>query len=260
MKSISSITNLQRLISEAKRKGKKITFVPTMGALHDGHLSLIRAARERGDILVISIFVNPTQFGPREDYKRYPRPFSRDKKLAAECGVDILFHPKNKEMYPEGYSTYVTEEKLSKVMCGKFRPGHFRGVTTVVLKLFNIVQPDIAFFGQKDYQQALIIKRMVKDLNLPIKIEILPIVRDKDGVAISSRNQYLSNEERKKAALLHQMVKKRKRMRDKSIKIEYFVMVDKDTLKPLHQMKKCKTLIAIAARVGKTRLIDNITI
>lgn len=244
MKLISSPARIQKLISEAKRKGKKITFVPTMGALHEGHLSLIRAARKKGDMLVVSIFVNPAQFGPQEDYKRYPRPFSRDKKMAEECGVDILFRPKVKEMYPEGYSTYVAEERLSKVMCGKSRPGHFRGVTTVVLKLFNIVQPDIAFFGQKDYQQALIIKRMVKDLNLPIKIEVLPIVREKDGLAISSRNRYLSKQEREN-------------IKDK-IKLVYFVVVDKDTLEPIKQIKKGKTLIALAARVGKTRLIDNI--
>lgn len=246
MKLVSSISNLQKFILEAKRKGKKITFVPTMGALHKGHLSLIRAARKKGDILVVSIFVNPAQFGPKEDYKRYPRPFSRDKRLAERCGVDILFRPKVKEMYPQGYSTYVTEERLSKLMCGKSRPDHFRGVTTVVLKLFNIVQPDIALFGQKDYQQALIIKRMVKDLNLPVKIEILPIVREKEGLPISSRNQYLSEEEKK-------------RIRD-IIKIDYLVVVDKDTLQPIKRIKKGKTLIAVAARVGKTRLIDNVLI
>lgn len=260
MKLISNISSLQKFIIAEKRKGKIITFVPTMGALHQGHLSLIKKARKEGDILVVSIFVNPTQFGPKEDYEKYPRPFYRDKKLAEKNGVDILFCPKAGEMYPESYSSYVIEESLSKVMCGRRRPGHFRGVTTVVLKLFNIVQPDIAFFGQKDYQQALIVKRMVKDLNLPIKIKVLPIIREKDGLALSSRNQYLSKGQRKEALSLYKMLKKGERIKDKDVKIEYFVIVDKDTLSPLGKIKKGKTLIAVAAKIGKTRLIDNVLI
>lgn len=254
---INSIPKLQKLILKEKSKGKKITFIPTMGALHEGHLSLIRAARKKGDVVVVSIFVNPIQFGPREDYKTYPRPISRDKKLLEKCGIDILFQPDAKDMYPDGYSTYVSEERLSNKMCGISRPGHFKGVCTVVLKLFNIVQPDTAFFGQKDYQQALIIKRMVRDLNLPIKIEIMPTVREKDGLAMSSRNQYLSPEERKKAVLLYQSLLRKKPL--KGFELDYFVKVDKNTLKPVKKIRK-DTLLAIAGWVGKTRLIDNIIV
>lgn len=251
---IRSVHKLQKLIYKEKHKGKRISFVPTMGALHDGHLSLVRAARKAGDILVVSIFVNPIQFGPKEDYKRYPRPFSRDRKLLEENKVDILFHPRVEDMYPKDYSTYVVEEKLSNTMCGLSRPGHFKGVCTVVLKLFNIVQPDIAFFGQKDYQQALIIKRMVRDLNLPIKIKIMPTVREPDGLAMSSRNQYLSPEERKRAVLLYKSLLAGRPL--KGFKLDYFVKVDKDTLQP----SKKPTLLAIAGWIGKTRLIDNILI
>ena len=260
MKLINKISHLQKLISKEKSNGKKIVFIPTMGALHKGHISLIKKARKKGDILVVSIFVNPTQFGPKEDYKKYPRTFNKDKNIAEQYGVDILFNPKLQEMYPKKYSTYVEEEELSKVMCGRSRPGHFRGVITVVLKLFNIVQPDIAFFGQKDYQQALTIKRMVKDLNMLVKVEILPIIRDKNRLALSSRNKYLSKKEYEKALLLQEMLKKHKVIKDKRIKIDYFVVVDKNTLKPLKRIKKGKTIIAVAARVGKTRLIDNILI
>lgn len=256
---IKSISKLQNIIQKEKekRKDKQISFVPTMGALHPGHLSLVRAAARKGDIVIVSIFVNPPQFGPREDYKKYPRFFSRDKKLLEKCGVDILFYPEASSMYPSGYSTYVNEERLSNAMCGIKRPGHFRGVTTVVLKLFNIVQPDIAFFGQKDYQQALIIKKMVKDLNIPVKIEVLPTVREADGLAMSSRNQYLSPAERKRAVLPYQSLLKRKPL--KGFKLEYFVAVDKNTLEPVKKIKK-GTLLAIAGWVGKTRLIDNIIV
>lgn len=246
---IKSIPRLQKIIQ--KYSHKRISLVPTMGALHEGHLSLIRAARKKSDIVVVSIFVNPIQFGPKEDYKRYPRPFNKDKKL---LDADILFHPDVKEMYPDGYSTYVSEERLSNTMCGLSRPGHFKGVCTVVLKLFNIVQPDIAFFGQKDYQQALIIKRMVRDLNLPIKIEIMPTVREPDGLAMSSRNKYLSQAERKKAVILYQSLLERKKPR--GIKLDYFVRVDKDTLRP----RKDGRLLAVAGWVGKTRLVDNVII
>ena len=241
-----------------------------MGALHQGHISLIKAARKAGDILVISIFVNPTQFGPKEDYKKYPRPFNKDKKLAEQYGVDIIFYPPPNEMYPKDYSTYVSEEKLSKVMCGKARPGHFGGVTTIVLKLFNIVQPDIVFFGQKDFQQATVIRKIVRDLNLPVKIKILPIIRTKDGLALSSRNKYLSHKERKEALNLYkslQIAAKTKSLAKgrayikqyKQIKLDYFVAVNKDTLAPVKKNKK-GTLMAIAARIGKTRLIDNIVV
>lgn len=250
---VKSIPKLKNLLNS----GKKITFVPTMGALHSGHLSLVRAARKKGDIVVVSIFVNPTQFGPKEDYKKYPRSLSRDKKLLEKCGVDILFYPSVKEMYPEGYSTYVNEERLSKTMCGLRRPGHFRGVTTVVLKLFNIIKPDIAFFGQKDYQQALIIKKMVKDLNLPVKIKVMPTAREPDGLAMSSRNQYLSPAERKKAVLIYQSLLNKRPLR--GFKLDYYVAVDKNTLEPVKKIKK-GTLLAVAGWVGKARLIDNIIV
>lgn len=251
---IKSISKLQKLILKEKQHNKKISFVPTMGALHKGHLSLFRAARKKSDIVVVSIFVNPIQFGPNEDFKKYPRPFNSDKRLLRGSGVDILFNPNAKDMYPSGYSTYVNEERLSNTMCGLSRPGHFKGVCTVALKLFNIVQPDTAFFGQKDYQQALIIKRMVKDLNLPVKIEVMPTVREPDGLAMSSRNRYLSPEERKKAVLLYQSLLRRKPL--KGFKLDYFAAVDKDTLKPA----KKPTLLVVAGWAGKTRLIDNVII
>lgn len=255
---ISKISNLCKRIKKEKQKGRSVSFVPTMGAIHKGHLSLIKEARKRGDILVVSIFVNPTQFGPKEDLRKYPRSFLKDKKLLKENGVDILFYPTAKEMYPEGYSTYVTEEVLSKAMCGLSRPGHFRGVTTVVLKLFNIVQPDIAFFGRKDYQQAQIIKKMVKDLNLDVKIRVMPIVRDSDGLALSSRNKYLRPKEREKALNIYKTLKKKKKVKKiDGVKLEYFVALDKETLRPVKKLKK-GTLLATAGKVGKTRLIDNI--
>ena len=274
---ISKISNLCKRIKKEKQKGRSVSFVPTMGAIHKGHLSLIKEARKRGDILVVSIFVNPTQFGPKEDLRKYPRSFLKDKKLLKENGVDILFYPTAKEMYPEGYSTYVTEEVLSKAMCGLSRPGHFRGVTTVVLKLFNIVQPDIAFFGRKDYQQAQIIKRMAKDLNFPVKIRILPIIREPDGLAMSSRNSYLNKKQRVDALCLSQaleaarvIIKQGERRSSvvikkiksivrfkKSAKIDYIEICDSDDLRSL-KMIKDKVLVALAVYIGKTRLIDNI--
>ncbi len=270
MKVIKSPDVCRKLIFNLKKKGKRISFVPTMGALHEGHLSLIRAARKAGDVLVVSIFVNPAQFGPKEDYRQYPRPFLKDKKLVKQHGVDIIFCPTPARMYPEGHSTYVIEEKLSKCMCGRTRPGHFRGVTTIVLKLFNIVQPDVVFFGQKDAQQAVIIKRMVRDLNLPLHIKILPIVRESDGLALSSRNQYLSVKERSQALCLRQALRLVRQTRNlnkgrnlikknKSVKVEYLVAVDRKTLQPVKKIGR-GTLLAVAARVGKTRLIDNLIV
>ena len=262
-----------------RREGKTIGFVPTMGYLHEGHLSLIRKARKENDYVVISIFVNPAQFGPREDFTKYPRNFLRDKKLARSCGVDSIFYPSAKAMYPQGYKTSVLVEDLSNVLCGARRPGHFRGVTTVVLKLFNIVGPDAAYFGRKDAQQAIIIKKMVEDLNLPVKIKVLPIVREKDGLAMSSRNTYLSKQERENATILYNslqtavgMIKSgdkdprkitaavRKMIKAKrGARIDYIKIVDFDTLKEVKKIK-ARSLIAVAVFIGKTRLIDNIII
>ena len=276
MKLYKRISDLQRDILKLKREGKRIGFVPTMGYLHEGHLSLARYARRENDIVVISIFVNPTQFGPREDYRRYPRDLKRDLRLAREEGVDIVFYPSVEEMYPTKYRTYVEVEELSNVLCGKSRPGHFRGVTTVCAKLFNIVLPDVAYFGQKDAQQAIIIKRMVRDLNFPLKIKVLPIVREKDGLALSSRNVYLSSEERKEATVLYrslkiaeQMVKEgvkdsrkiKRRVRSmisrkETAKIDYVEIVSLEDLEPVTVIDK-PALLALAVWFGKARLIDN---
>jgi len=248
-----------------------------MGYLHEGHLSLIRAARIESDLVVVSIFVNPKQFGPGEDFERYPRDLERDKGMAEKAGADVIFHPPPAEMYPEGSSTFVEETKLSKRLCGLSRPTHFRGVTTVVLKLFNIVVPDAAYFGQKDAQQALIIKRMVRDLNLPVRIEVLPIVREEDGLAMSSRNEYLSAEERKQATVLCRSLMEAKKLigsgvrepdkikeRMKEIiesaqesRIDYVSIVSGETLDDVEEVRG-NVLIALAVFIGKTRLIDNL--
>ncbi len=212
MQIIKAPNKLTSIIKSLKKQGKTIGFVPTMGALHEGHVSLIKKARKENDIVVLSIFVNPTQFGPKEDYKKYPRNFSRDSAIAKKAGVDIIFAPSAKEMYEESFSTYVEETNLSNILEGAIRPGHFRGVTTVVLKLFNIVQPDISYFGQKDWQQAVIIKKMVKDLNLDTEIKVLPTIREKDGLAQSSRNIYLNKDEQKSATILYRSLTEAKRL------------------------------------------------
>jgi len=269
-----SIKKVKEVIRRVKNK--KIGFVPTMGALHQGHLSLVERAKKETDFVVVSIFVNPLQFGPQEDYKLYPRNFKKDEALLRKEGVDLIFYPTPKIMYLKDFSTYVEEVYLSRVLCGVSRPGHFKGVTTVVAKLFNIVEPDIAYFGQKDYQQAQIIKRMVRDLNFPIKIRVLPIVRDKDGLALSSRNSYLNSEERKSALVLFQSIRLAKNLvrRDivesrliikevkklinskKYTKIDYVEIVDPLTLRPLERIEK-RGLLALAVYVGRARLIDN---
>jgi len=279
MRLIYSIKKMYEFSKTAHLKGKTIGFVPTMGYLHEGHLSLIRKARKENDLVVVSIFVNPIQFGPKEDFKRYPRDLKRDMKMAEEVGADLIFYPDAKDMYPDGFKTYVNVEELSDKLCGKFRPGHFKGVATVVAKLFNIVSPDIAYFGQKDAQQAIIIKRMVKDLNIPIKIKVLPIVREKDGLAMSSRNTYLNGKEREDALVLYQalnlakdLIKRGitdtdkiiKRMRQlikkkKNTKIDYIEIVEMDNLNPLKVISD-NCLIALAVWIGKTRLIDNMII
>jgi pantoate--beta-alanine ligase len=250
-----------------------------MGALHEGHLSLIRQGRKENDSVVVSIFVNPIQFGPHEDYRRYPRNLSKDMYLCRKEGVDVIYYPRPKDMYAGDFKTYVEVKDLSQVLCGKSRPGHFRGVATVVTKLFNIVEPDVAYFGQKDMQQAVIIKKMVSDLNMPIKVKVMPIVREEDGLAMSSRNAYLNPQERKEASILYQaliraegLIKKGKRDSQyiikkmkglinskRSTQIDYIEIVDLDNLKPLKTVKG-KVLIALAVWVGRTRLIDNIIV
>ncbi|AEH50437.1 pantoate--beta-alanine ligase [Pseudothermotoga thermarum] len=263
-------------ISESLRREKTIGFVPTMGYLHEGHLSLVRKSLEENDITVVSIFVNPTQFGPNEDYASYPRDLKRDLAMLEREGVDYVFVPTVEEMYPEGYSTYVVEESLSRYLCGKSRPGHFRGVCTVVMKLFNIVKPHRAYFGQKDAQQFRIIRKMVKDLNMDVEVIECPIVRDQDGLAMSSRNVYLTPEERTQALSLYRSLKIAEnlykmgernvhRIKEKmleylssfdKVKIDYVEIVDEQTLVPVDKIDK-KVIVAVAAWVGKARLIDN---
>ena len=279
MEIIRKIGKMQIRSDELRREGKRIGFVPTMGYLHEGHLSLMRLAREQSDAVVASIFVNPAQFGPNEDYEHYPRDLERDKALAKEERCDVLFLPSGEEMYPPGYQTYVQVEELTGSLCGPFRPGHFRGVTTIVAKLFNIVKPHLAVFGQKDAQQAAVIQRMVGDLSFDIKILVAPLVREKDGLAISSRNEYLSKNERNKAQILYQslqkageMIKKGERKSQKVIevmremilqgggkKIDYLEIVDSRNLKPMNSIQG-DALVALAVWIGKTRLIDNIVV
>jgi len=279
MKIIRDPKEAYKSVFSLKQKGRRIGFVPTMGYLHEGHLSLIRKARRENDTVVVSIFVNPAQFGPREDFKHYPRDFKRDKALAKKAGADIIFYPDAKNMWVGGHSTYVNVEKISQDLCGRSRPGHFRGVATIVNKLFNIIPADNAYFGQKDAQQAIIIQRMARDLNIPIQIKMLPIVREKDGLAMSSRNTYLSKAQRRQAAVLFESLSLAKdliksgerrstriikRMGDlvkkiSSAKIEYIAIVDTDGLKDL-KILKGNVLIALAVRFGRVRLIDNVII
>jgi len=274
-----SIREIREIVSQAHAAGKKIGFVPTMGALHDGHFSLIKAAKERCDFIVVSIFVNPTQFGPNEDIDKYPRTFEDDCLGCKALGVDLVFAPSVSQMYPQENITWINVQSLGDSLCGKSRPGHFRGVTTVCAKLFNIVSPDVAFFGQKDAQQALIIKRMVADLNMPLEIIICPIIREPSGLAMSSRNKYLSAEERKQASLIYASLQHaelliasglRKSADIKlemqkmlnigpEIKIDYISLVDAETLQELETLTG-KVLVAIAVKIGTARLIDNVII
>jgi pantoate--beta-alanine ligase len=260
-----------------RREGKRLGFVPTMGALHEGHLSLVRAACASSDAVVASIFVNPTQFGPNEDLAKYPRSLDRDCELLQGEGVELLFAPTVEEMYPAGSVTWVTVEGLSDKLDGRSRPGHFRGVTTVVAKLFHVVYPDAAFFGQKDAAQVAIIRRMVRDLHLPVEIVTCPIVREPDGLAMSSRNAYLDPEQRKQALVLHRSLMRVQQLsdsgerelgkllaagreefaKDSSVRLDYFEIVDPDKLDPVEDISG-GALAAVAAFVGSTRLIDNI--
>lgn len=261
----------------ARSAGLRLGLVPTMGALHEGHLSLVRAAKSTCAAVAASIFVNPTQFGPNEDLAKYPRSFERDCELFVREGVDLLFAPAVEEMYPPGASTWVTVEDLSTKLDGRSRPGHFRGVTTVVAKLFHIVEPDAAFFGQKDAAQVAVIRRMVRDLNLPVEIVVCPIVREPDGLAMSSRNAYLNPQERKQALVLHRSLLaveelakagekdtmkliamgKQEFATEPEIRLDYFAIVDPDTLDPIEDVSR-GALVAVAAYVGATRLIDNV--
>ena len=276
MRTITRAEEMHEAVLEEKSCGRSIGFVPTMGFLHEGPLSLVRESVRRADVTVVSIYVNPTQFGPKEDFNQYPRDIHRDTVHLKNEGVDYLFLPDNKEIYPEGYKTYIEVHDLQDKLCGRSRPGHFRGVCTVVLKLFNTVNPDMAFFGQKDAQQAIILKRMAQDLNLGVKIEIMPIVREEDGLAFSSRNTYLNQKERNTALVLsasleearvmvqngerdsEQIIDRMKEMvgREPLAKIDYVEIVDMENLDPVQKIEN-EALAALAVFVGKVRLIDN---
>ncbi|RXH38064.1 pantoate--beta-alanine ligase [Bradyrhizobium nanningense] len=276
MQTITSVAELRRILEKCRSSDQQIGFVPTMGYLHDGHLALIAASQAKCDVTVVSIFVNPTQFGPNEDLSRYPRDFLRDEELCRGQGVAILFAPDAHEAYPSDFETFVEPGDLAKPLCGAFRPGHFRGVATIVCKLFNMVQPDIAFFGQKDFQQCAIVRRMVVDLNLPIEIVIVPTVREQDGLAMSSRNRYLSDEERQQALAIsrglsaaldefrsgERHVEKLIAVAKKHLKavdrLEYLELVDSDTLKSADSPLRRPSALCAAAYVGSTRLIDNV--
>ncbi len=271
---------MEREAARLARRGISIGLVPTMGYLHEGHASLIRAARKENRCVVVSIFVNPTQFGPKEDFKRYPRDARRDIRYARREKVNIVFIPVVRAMYPQGFCTYVTVEGMSDVLCGKYRPGHFRGVATVVVKLLNITRPARAYFGRKDAQQARIIQQMVRDLNVASKIIVCPTVREPDGLAMSSRNIYLRADARAQARVLAQALQHAERLVKKGIRdaasikkalraclmhaplarIQYADIVDDETLRPLRRIAKRPVLIALAVRFGRTRLIDNVRV
>lgn len=284
MKIVWTIAEMRALCRSAKSNGRRLGLVPTMGALHEGHLSLVRAARTKTDVVAASIFVNPTQFGPSEDFSRYPRDLEKDCAILEGEGVELVFAPAVEEMYPAGAVTWVTVEGLSDRLCGKSRPGHFRGVTTVLAKLFHIVEPDAAFFGQKDAAQHAIIRKMVRDLDIPVAIEVCPIVREADGLALSSRNAYLSPEERKSALVLHRSLSRAQKLfragerdsakliaaacrqfaSEQTVRLDYFEIVHADTLEPVSDISApdftAISLAAVAAFVGKTRLIDNLVL
>lgn len=279
MKVISTIKELQRELKKDRQTGKTIGLVPTMGYFHQGHLELMRRARQECDIVVVSLYVNPTQFAPSEDFESYPRDFERDKKLAQSKGVDYLFCPSSAEMYLPDHLTYVQVERITEKLCGASRPHHFKGVTTIVAKLFNIVNPTVAYFGQKDAQQVAVIKKMVDDLNFDLEIVAVPTVREEDGLAMSSRNSYLSEAERKEALVLSMSLQHAKKLVDSGeriadkirdemqglirsepgVNLEYISICDNKTLEELSRVQG-ETLIALAAEVGKARLIDNIVI
>lgn len=279
MRVIEKISELKAAVAAQRKAGKTVGLVPTMGYLHKGHISLVEASRRDNDITVVSIFVNPVQFGINEDFDKYPRDIEGDSQKAEEAGTDIIFAPSAAEMYPQGYSTYVDLEGITDRMCGKSRPGHFKGVATVVTKLFNIVQPDRAYFGQKDAQQVAVIRKMVRELNMNVEITTCPIIREKDGLAMSSRNVYLNSEERKAALVLSKSLLKagelivegerdvnkicsflEKEIGAESLAdIDYITVVDAVTLDEVSKLRG-SVLAAVAVRFGKTRLIDNIVV
>lgn len=279
MRIVKTIRSLRQSVLQARSEGKKIGFVPTMGFLHEGHASLLSACKKEHDVSVLSIFVNPMQFGPHEDLKDYPRDIKKDEKLAKRENVDIIFYPSVDEIYPMGFRTTVEVADLSDRLCGSSRPGHFKGVTTVVLKLLNVVAPDAMYLGQKDAQQAFIIRKMVDDLNVPVRIKVLETVREKDGLAMSSRNSYLTSHERKEAPVLYQALSKAResikagerrsfrvtqmmRMmieRQTNAKVDYIQCVDTNNLQPVSKIAG-EVLIALAVKFGRARLIDNVIV
>ena len=278
MEIINRKQRMSSLARKLRRENKTVGFVPTMGALHEGHLSLVREARQMCDIVIVSIFVNPTQFTANEDYEKYPRDLTTDAALLTEYHVDYIFAPSAEEIYPEGFSTFVEVENLSETLEGVVRPGHFRGVATVVTILFNTIRPDYAFFGQKDAQQTVIVKRLTKDLGYETEIVVLPIVREESGLALSSRNAYLNEEERRAAPIIYQSLRAAKiafkegernagrlaQIAEEKIsteplaQIDYVAVVDAETLVPVERVDEKQVLIAVAVRFGKTRLIDNV--
>jgi pantoate--beta-alanine ligase len=280
MQTLTSVFEMQTLAEDLRSKGQIVGLVPTMGALHEGHLSLIRLAAERADSVVVSIFVNPTQFGPNEDFNRYPRELESDLQKCREAGASVVFAPGADELYPKGYSTYVLEEFISKPLEGVSRPNHFRGVTTIVAKLFNIVRPDFAVFGQKDAQQVAVIKKMVNDLHFMVDIVTAPTLRDPEGLALSSRNRHLTNTQRQESLAIHRALQKAKSMVEsgecrsdrlvaeathllgehRRIRIIYTSIVDRCTMEPVRDVIPGKAIMAIAAWVDEVRLIDNIVL
>ena len=279
MEVAETIAQVRSLVGAARGRGKKVGLVPTMGALHTGHVSLIEAAVNDCDFVVVSIFVNPTQFGPGEDLEAYPKPFEADLEICAKAGVDLVFAPAPEQMYPAQNLAWVTVERLTEPLCGRGRPIHFRGVTTVCTKLFNIVGPDVAYFGQKDAQQATVVKRMVADLNIPLEIVVCPTVREPSGLAVSSRNQYLSDRQREEAANIHKSLEECRRLIEAgetqaariiakvraklqevpSMEFEYAEIVDAETLESIEQISG-RVLAAVAVRIVVARLIDNIVV
>ncbi|MBS1784848.1 MAG: pantoate--beta-alanine ligase [Acidobacteria bacterium] len=278
MRLVRSVADLRALLKPLWNEGKRIGFVPTMGYLHEGHAALVRQSASRCDVTVVSIFVNPTQFAPNEDFAKYPRDLERDQALCLEAGADVLFLPEVAEMYPTGFQTHVEPGRLAEPLCGAFRPGHFRGVATVVAKLLAMVQPDLAFFGQKDFQQTVVVRRMVRDLNLPVDVVVIPTIREEDGLAMSSRNSYLSDDERERARCLsqglfaaeeafrhgerdpEQITTLARQAMAGADRLQYLELVDAQTLEPIQGPLDRTAALCVAAYVGATRLIDNVVL
>jgi pantoate--beta-alanine ligase len=275
---VTTIAEVRAAVADARRRGRTVGFVPTMGALHEGHAALVRAARAASGYVVVSVFVNPTQFGPTEDFAKYPRTLDADRALCRDAGADLVFAPSAAEMYPARSVTFVEVGELDAVLCGASRPGHFRGVCTVVLKLFNVVQPDRAYFGSKDYQQARIVTQMVRDLNVPVAVQIEPTMREPDGLALSSRNRYLSASERAVApAIYRALLAVRERAAAEpdvetleaglradlaaipGARVDYARVVDAETLQPIERLER-PAVAAVAVFLGATRLIDNVVV